>query len=137
AAVALLIWTVAYLVQGPRGASERWSFQSRLFVLALAGAAIMYGLFFAFLRIEGMISKPQVINGKEVVYNGKEIKVSEFTPRQVWLLTVGGACALLAVLIPLLAGLGRLRFRRIWAIARLSIKETVRQRILWIFSALL
>src|SRR5947207_10308754 len=84
AAVALLIWTVAYLVQRPPGASERWSFQSRLFVLALAGAAIMYGLFFAFLRIEGMISKPLVINGKEVVYNGKEIKVSEFTPRQVW-----------------------------------------------------
>ena len=38
---------------------------------------------------------------------------------------------------PVLFGLNRLSCRRIWAIARLSIKETVRQKILWVFSFLL
>ena len=36
-----------------------------------------------------------------------------------------------------LLNLARLRWRRIWALARLSFKEAVRRRVLWVFSALL
>lgn len=46
--------------------------------------------------------------------------------------TIGGACALLAVLLPPLQNLVRLRWRRIWALARLSFKEAVhRNKVYW------
>lgn len=54
-----------------------------------------------------------------------------------WLWTVAGASALVAVLLPVLADLGRLSPRRILALARLSFKEAVRRKILWVFLALL
>jgi ABC-type transport system involved in multi-copper enzyme maturation permease subunit len=50
---------------------------------------------------------------------------------------VVGSWAIAAVLIPFLRGLGRLRFRRIWGLAKLSFKEAIRRRVLWAFSALL
>ncbi len=52
------------------------------------------------------------------------------------ILTAAGACAIVAVLIPMFAGLIRLRPRRIWALARLSLKEAFRRRIVWGFSVL-
>ncbi len=50
---------------------------------------------------------------------------------------VGGACALYAVLLPIVRGLGLLSFRRIGALARLSFKEAIRRRVLWVFSILI
>ncbi len=41
------------------------------------------------------------------------------------------SCAVVAVLIPVVRDLFRMRMRRIWALARLSFKEAVRRRILW------
>jgi ABC-type transport system involved in multi-copper enzyme maturation permease subunit len=52
-------------------------------------------------------------------------------------LMVGGAGALAAAGIPFLIGLTTLRFRRIWALAKLSFKEAVRNRVLYGFSAIL
>jgi hypothetical protein len=51
-------------------------------------------------------------------------------------LTVGGVAAVLAVLLPFLADLPTMRMRRIWALTRLSFKESIRRRILWAFAAL-
>jgi ABC-type transport system involved in multi-copper enzyme maturation permease subunit len=53
------------------------------------------------------------------------------------LLTIGGICALTVVLLPFVRNLAVLRFRRVWAIAKLSFKEAVRRRVLWVFSVLL
>jgi hypothetical protein len=53
------------------------------------------------------------------------------------LLIVGSIGALVAILLPFTFDLFRLRFRRIWAIARLSFKEAIRLRILWLFFAVL
>ncbi|HEV3256601.1 MAG TPA: ABC transporter permease subunit, partial [Gemmataceae bacterium] len=44
--------------------------------------------------------------------------------------------ALVAVSLPVFSHVPRLRWRRIWALARLSIKEAVRSKILWAFSFL-
>ncbi|MHB1421955.1 MAG: ABC transporter permease [Gemmataceae bacterium] len=52
-------------------------------------------------------------------------------------LTVGGAGALVAAGLPFLVNLWSLRFRRIWALAKLSFKEAIRNRVLYGFSALL
>jgi ABC-type transport system involved in multi-copper enzyme maturation permease subunit len=52
-------------------------------------------------------------------------------------LTIGGAGALVAAGLPFLLNLSALRFRRIWALARLSFKEAIRNRVLYGFSAML
>src|SRR5438128_1280595 len=55
------------------------------------------------------------------------------------LLDFASACAVLAVALPLLADLFSLRWswRRIWGLTRLSFKEAVRRKVLWVFSAFL
>jgi hypothetical protein len=52
-------------------------------------------------------------------------------------LTFGGGFALLAVLLPFAANIPTFRVRRIWALARLSFKEAIRRKVLWVFLALL
>jgi hypothetical protein len=49
---------------------------------------------------------------------------------------IGGGCALAAFLFPFATDIVRLRWRRIWALARLSFKEAIRRRVLWVFSAM-
>ncbi len=58
----------------------------------------------------------------------------------VWadrLVTAGGVVALIGFLVPFGRDLSRLRFRRIWALAKLSYKEAVRRKVLWVFLAFL
>jgi hypothetical protein len=50
---------------------------------------------------------------------------------------VAGASAIFAVLVPIFSDLTRLSLRRVWAIARLSFKEAVRRKVLWVLLALL
>jgi ABC-type transport system involved in multi-copper enzyme maturation permease subunit len=52
-------------------------------------------------------------------------------------LIIGGVGALAAAGLPFAVGLSSLRFRRIWALAKLSFKEAVRNRVLYGFSAIL
>jgi hypothetical protein len=50
---------------------------------------------------------------------------------------IGGGCAVVAFFLPFAIDLLHLRWRRIWALARLSFKEAIRRRVLWVFSAML
>ncbi|MFO0843551.1 MAG: hypothetical protein U0797_14300 [Gemmataceae bacterium] len=50
------------------------------------------------------------------------------------LLTVAGGAAVLAVGLPFLLNLARVRFRRVYALAKLSFKEAIRRRVLYVFS---
>jgi ABC-type transport system involved in multi-copper enzyme maturation permease subunit len=62
------------------------------------------------------------------------------TPLDDWndrLLTAGGICALIGFCLPFFVEMSRLRFRRIWAIAKLSFLEAVRRKVLWVFLAFL
>jgi hypothetical protein len=52
-------------------------------------------------------------------------------------LTVGGGLSLVAVGLPFLVNLPSLRWRRVWALAKLSFKEAVRSRVLYFFLFLL
>src|SRR5947209_4687924 len=52
-------------------------------------------------------------------------------------MAIGGACALIAILLAPLADLFKLRWRRIWAIALLSLKDAIRRKVLWAFLAML
>src|SRR5436309_4256606 len=51
-----------------------------------------------------------------------------------FLFLLGGLCAIIAVALPVLLSLPRLSLRRIGALARLSLKEAFRKRVVWAFS---
>jgi hypothetical protein len=53
------------------------------------------------------------------------------------LVTLAGAAALFAVVLPFARNVLAIRPRRVWALARLSFKEAIRRRVLYAFSALL
>src|SRR5262249_51405908 len=52
-------------------------------------------------------------------------------------LTAAGSMAIIAITMPFFVDLGRVRFRRVWALAKLSFKEAVRRKVLWVFMAFL
>jgi hypothetical protein len=53
------------------------------------------------------------------------------------LLTGAGGCALLAVIIPIVgAFFTRMRWQRIWAMAKVSLKEALRKRVVLVFAAM-
>jgi ABC-type transport system involved in multi-copper enzyme maturation permease subunit len=52
-------------------------------------------------------------------------------------LVVGGGAALLAVVLPFAANLIHCRPRRVWALAKLSFKEAIRRKVLWVFLSML
>jgi ABC-type transport system involved in multi-copper enzyme maturation permease subunit len=66
-----------------------------------------------------------------------KIKVEVAILTYAWGLTIGGLAALVAAGLPFAVGLASIRFRRIWALAKLSFKEAIRNRVLYGFSALL
>jgi hypothetical protein len=51
-----------------------------------------------------------------------------------YIFSVSGVLALIVALAPMLVGITRLRWGRIWALARLSIKEAVRSRVVLVFA---
>jgi hypothetical protein len=128
AAFGLLIWGIAFLLQRPQWARKlQWSPKALLFTTAVAASAAFYAFFGLLLLIEGTIARTE----RNVA--GREITVTEYTPLQNLCLSVAGALALLAVIMPIVIDIfTRLRWRRIWALARLSIKEAWSRGVVWL-----
>src|SRR5581483_4100350 len=55
------------------------------------------------------------------------------TDLQPLALMAGGLFALVGIGQPFVQSLGRVRFRRIWALTKLGFKESVRSRVFWVF----
>lgn len=126
AAIGLVLWCTAYYSQN-RG---RRPAGSNLIFLALTGLS-----FVLFLTI-----------GVLLLANAVGIRVGNLLPATNpslppttgdMLLAVAGGSALLAVVYPMLvAVVTRWRWGRIWAMARLSLKEAIRSRVLFVFAVL-
>ncbi|HMC64657.1 MAG TPA: ABC transporter permease subunit, partial [Gemmataceae bacterium] len=143
AALGLALGIVAHLSyfrHVPPRTEKPPSWQKTLFRLAVFGVFAAYGLL-------GVLKLPDVsrslgsfmqqLGGEEApspTARGGSPPPSKF---QETLVTVGGGCAIFAVLLPFAVHLARLRPRRIWALARLTFKEAIRRRVLWVFLALL
>jgi hypothetical protein len=140
AALGLAIWITAYLIQRPTSVSRQRSTLSVLFVGFVCLSAVAYVLFAALLLIQGTepATSDQTVPGLTVP--GQTVPGASpptaYTYAQSLLLTLGGACAVLAVVVPVVYGLTRLRWRRIWALSRLSLKEALRRRVVWVFAIL-
>ncbi len=148
AAFALLVWLLIRLVGPRRFKDSRWGFlavweeprgraaaydpvprwASSLFSLCALGAILGY-LATAALRLPGAMA-PAPAEGEEVAAGG----LDRFAGTT---LTFAAACAIVAVCLPFVVNLLQLRWRRVWSIARLSFKEAVRRKVLYVFSALL
>jgi hypothetical protein len=163
AAFGLAIWVLAYLIRrvsSPRGAAggapldpfggfvrlvpatpgavagldrslaEIAPWLRRLFTLAVIATAAVYGLL-------GLIRLPEVFGHVYAFVTGEGYAAAPPSKLMQTVLevglTVGGACALFAVLLPFAVDLLRVRWRRIWALARLTILEVSRRRVLWVF----
>lgn len=68
---------------------------------------------------------------------GVEVKDPALWSFRYWCLTLGGVFSIAAVLVPILRNAVSLRWRRIWGLTRLSFKEALRSRVLYVFSFLL
>jgi ABC-type transport system involved in multi-copper enzyme maturation permease subunit len=96
--------------------------------LVLAGSsALLYVLFVFLLLAQGRPSRPAGL------LKPGELPPTLYTPTQYLFLTLAGALALAAVVLPIASDLvTRIRWRRIWALARLSLKEAWSKGIVWV-----
>ncbi len=109
AAIGLAIWSIAYLLKAapPALHADRPRWLRRAFQASLVAALICYAA------------------------AGLALVFGSFPP-EMWL-TGGGVSALVAVGLPFAADLGRLRPRRVIALARLSIREGLSRWVGWLF----
>jgi hypothetical protein len=123
----LALWLLCYVL-GLGSTIPTQKRQASLFAVALfiaiVGLAAGWGLTY--------LGKTQEIQGSDAGKGGAVLR----TVGTVCLL-IGGGTALAAFFLPFAVDFGRLRWRRIWALSRLSFKEAIRRRVLWVFSAML
>jgi ABC-type transport system involved in multi-copper enzyme maturation permease subunit len=132
AAVTLLLWFIVTLIRSRAAAgldTARPAF-GRLFTLCLMVAALGY--------LSALILKLMEASRESPAPAAKAATTTALPNTPIdYALAVGGLAALIAVFVPFLGDLIKLRGRRIWALARLSFKEAIRRKTLWAFSILL
>ncbi len=136
AAFAVAIWVVVYVLRRPAATdTRRPSWVGTLILVGVLGTVVGYVVY-------GLASVPTLLSEAAAAApdpTGATPPPPAEGPNVVAEIgmTVGGAFALFTVGLPFLLNLGALRGRRVWAMARLSFKEAVRRRVLWVFSAML
>src|SRR5947209_7975154 len=125
----LALWLLYYRL-GLSSTTASQKKQASLFSLALIIAVLGFAASVAFTSLGQAQEAQQAADGQTRPTGGLLQSIGTACS------LVGGACALAAFLVPFGADLVRLRWRRIWALARLSFKEAIRRRVLWVFSAM-
>src|SRR5262249_28784079 len=104
-----------------------------LFLLGLAGTVLCYSVVLLALA-------PFLVNALIEYLGGRNYTPPQFSPAfQVTLfyaVTLGGAFAIFSASNGFVAGLFSLSWRRIWALARLTAFEVLRNRILWAYAGI-
>src|SRR5437764_1465092 len=122
------ILLLSYLLVPDFRHRSNWSWLHKT-MTALAGAAVIFLVVFLVLLVsQGRIkdeNAPRLTDAAQIQMQAKIGDPMTYTPQQKLFLSLAGLCALGACLVPLARDLGQKRMiaRRIWAIARLSIKE--------------
>jgi hypothetical protein len=130
-AVALFIWCLAYLLQRPAGMSKDWNWVKTVFVYSACASFVLFAVYGVLLWLQGV---QQVLIDPG---NPRAGTRSVFTPQQQWCGAIAGLLAIFAVALPVVLDLvQRVSWRRVWALAMLSLKEARRRRVVWVFSAM-
>jgi hypothetical protein len=131
AALVLLIWCVAYVLQRPAGVSKDWNWVRSAFAYAAVASFVLFAAYGVLLVIQGVQQIP--VNPD----NPRSPTYSVYTPTQRWVGALAGLCAIFAVALPVVVDVvTRVRWRRIWALALLSLKEARRRRVVWVFASM-
>ncbi len=121
AAFGVFLWVMSgYTRMRPEDRARIVPWQKRIFVSSVLVALTAYTVFF----IAWLIGLAPRLAETAAKYKSMG-------------LTIGGAGAVIAAGLPFVLNLSALRFRRVWAMARLSFKEAIRNRVLYGFSAML
>ena len=136
AAFCILIWAMVRFLAGSSRRSEKtWAWPA--FVYTALGAFIAY-------LIVALFWLPELFEVIQLWSDGKPIKLSAEPEDLNWKLGLtllglsgAGALAFIAVFLPFLHNLLQVSWRRIWSISRLSFKEAVRRKIVYVFLALM
>ncbi len=130
-ALVLLIWCVAYLIQRPAGASRESNWVKTAFTYATVGSFVLFVGYGLLLWLQGVRYIP--VNPDSPQAGTMPV----YTDQQRWTGALAGLCALFAVALPVVVDLvTRVRWRRIWALALLSLKEARRRRVVWVFASM-
>jgi hypothetical protein len=132
AAACVLFWLYSWINPSIRRQHGGPAWRSGLLwmaILAMVAGYVGYGVLYSPIILSAISSVVETEGGQAEPLGSPGL-------RQI-LLFVGAIGALVTILLPFVLDLFKLRARRIWAIARLSFKEAIRRRVLWIFSALL
>src|SRR5438105_14121772 len=114
-----------------------WSWLHKT-MAALAGVGLAFlVVFLVLLATQGRVvdaNAPRLIDAAQQQMQAKLGEPMTYTGQQKLFLSLAGLCALAACLVPLVRDLGQKRMiaRRIWAIARVSIKEAWSRGIVWV-----
>jgi hypothetical protein len=130
-ALALFIWCLAYMIQRPAGMSTGRNWVKTAFAFAACASFALFVLYGVLLLAQGV---QQVLINPENPRGGTR---AVYTDAQRLVAAAAGLCAIFAVALPVVVNLlTRVRWRRIWALALLSLKEARRRRVVWVFSAM-
>lgn len=134
AVLALVIYGIySWITKPARGwRPNRPPLEKTLFRAAVLMALVGYGLY-------GVLMLPVIMSrlSAGVEADTQAAKAWGSPALQQNSLLLGAIGALAALAMPFLIDLTRLRWRRVWALARLSFKEAIRRRVLWVFSSIL
>jgi ABC-type transport system involved in multi-copper enzyme maturation permease subunit len=153
AILGLIIWVIFWLVNPPPASQRKTGLSTPSWLLWSAVLAIVIGLLPIALAIIwdrlGLNDPSQARPARASWTRHFNVPFTS-TVAQSWTTSFLGirinlyfwyylisSWAIAAVMLPFLIGLTRLRFRRIWGLAKLSFKEAIRRRVLWAFSALI
>jgi ABC-type transport system involved in multi-copper enzyme maturation permease subunit len=118
AALGLVAYSLGLVIQQRLPGRKSWSGISSLIIFITLADVVLYALFGILLLAQGL-------------------GPTGYSSAQKQALTVAGAIALITVSIPPVLNLvQRVRWQRVAALARLSIKEAVRGRVLWVFAVM-
>lgn len=129
AALGLLVWCTAWLVQQrqkqPQAMRQHWGV---VLCIVLSGLAyLLAGL----VVVGNKVGMAAFRNWMPSGGLGARPTVGDY------LLTAAGGFAILAVVIPIIISfVTRIRWQRIWAMARVSLKEALRKRVVLVFAAM-
>ncbi len=139
AAVGLVLWMLnAYLTPPPGGTSEQRPRVTKLMLMLAILAAVVYacagGLMYA-ASLKTATPTSTTINPNAPTPMATP-QIGTLDRAADWALVIGGILAIIAIAEPFLRDLVRLRWRRIFALARISFKEAIRRRVLFVLIVL-
>jgi hypothetical protein len=135
-ALAIMLVLIARALQRDPRELNFWDLSPRLrpLISVLKGCIIASGLGYLALALAWTADRIGIPGLKLFVPRDSAAHPNTFGD---WILTLSGLLALGVVLTPIGIDLAsRIGWRRIWAIARLSWKEAVRGRVIWVFGAM-